>query len=150
MVGMGLDCTCTGVEVPHPTDATAPNLPPQPVLLVSAGSCTWGGVVCPLMFSGEVACLRAVLICPLRIYLCIMQAQRPQNRLTTASALFAHLTYAGSHLRWRVALLHLWPHGLECRRSLSLCGGAAPAAAAPAAAAAPRPPPPCGCGGQRR
>lgn len=33
-MGLGIDCTCTGVEVPHPTDATAPDLPPQPVLLV--------------------------------------------------------------------------------------------------------------------
>ena len=36
-MGMGIDCTCTGVEVPHPTDATAPDLPPQPVLLVRRG-----------------------------------------------------------------------------------------------------------------
>ena len=36
VVGLGVDCT--GVELPvlHPTDETAPDLPPQPLLLVRA------------------------------------------------------------------------------------------------------------------
>ena len=37
VVGLGLDCTSTSVPVQHPTDATAPDLAPQPVLLVSRG-----------------------------------------------------------------------------------------------------------------
>ena len=49
VVGMGLDCSCTAVEVPHPTDATAPDLPPQPVLLVRC----WG----------PVCALRGLLLC---------------------------------------------------------------------------------------
>lgn len=35
VVGLGVDCTCTAVDVVHPTDPTAPDLPPQPVLLVA-------------------------------------------------------------------------------------------------------------------
>lgn len=34
VIGLGIDLTCTGVEVSHPTDVTAPDLPPQPVLMV--------------------------------------------------------------------------------------------------------------------
>lgn len=34
VVGLGVDRTCTGIVVQHPTDPNAPDLPPQPVLLV--------------------------------------------------------------------------------------------------------------------
>jgi hypothetical protein len=35
-VGLGVDCTAVEVAVLHPTDETAPDLPPQPLLLVRA------------------------------------------------------------------------------------------------------------------
>ena len=43
IVGLGLDLTSAGVAVEHPTDPNAPDLPPQPLLLVrlapGAGAC---------------------------------------------------------------------------------------------------------------
>jgi hypothetical protein len=50
VVGLGVDCTAVEVPVLHPTDETAPDLPPQPLLLVRALAasflrpCMHGGV----------------------------------------------------------------------------------------------------------
>lgn len=54
VVGMGVDCTCTGVAVQHPTDATAPDLPPQPVLLVreEGWACVCGQASCAVALPG--------------------------------------------------------------------------------------------------
>lgn len=41
VVGLGMDLTATGVAVEHPTDTTAPNLPPQPLLWVATSDCVF-------------------------------------------------------------------------------------------------------------
>ncbi len=117
MVGLGIDCTSTGVEVQHPTDVTAPDLPPQPVLLVRrAASAAAGKSMCRVGWWQAVRLLVRAAVSWLL------------GGCMKATALC--FPPAGGHVRWRAALLHLWPHGLVCRRPCSLCRRTPTAAAA--------------------
>lgn len=121
VVGLGLDCTSAGVEVAHPTDPNAPDMPPQPVLLVRAG---WRGVgsrPCGLQHRVQERSSKARQ--------CTLLSQAEASLCVDSIKVCVP---AGGHLGWRPALLHLWLPRRRRRRASPLHRRGVAAAAAPA------------------
>lgn len=80
VVGMGLDFTSTGVTVEHPTDPNAPDLPPQPVLLVRPHPPPRSCVAALCMHSPAQCAAPCSLLQPARMC-CLQPAEPPASSL---------------------------------------------------------------------